>query len=168
MWQEQSKEAQNISETGLEKQVNKMLSSDPVGASAASLAIWRRIKPLTVAQLKQFWHKFSSQDMLDDGLEYREWQEGNQKCFGTVNRISGKQHGIVRKVQLNGQIFELTYKDGWQHGMERKVANDKVYIEAYKEGEHRAKLAFNTNFKRTFIRDPDHLLDDVTPGDFIH
>lgn len=50
--------------------------------------------------------------------------------------------------------------------MERKVANDKVYIEAYREGEHRAKLAFNTNFKRTVFLDSEHLLEDMAPSDF--
>ena len=94
-------DVQNFYENSLAEKVNTMLKSIPEGASAASLAIWRKMQPLTVAQLEKLWNKVGIKGVLSD-VEYREWQEGNVKFFGTVNRATNKMHGIIRKVQLNG------------------------------------------------------------------
>jgi hypothetical protein len=68
--------------------------------------------------------------MLYDGLEYCEWQESEDlksdavsRYFGTRDSLTGAKHGIIRVIEKDGKIYERSYKNNTQHGLEIKYKN---------------------------------------------
>ena len=65
---------------------------------------------------------------------YREWADEQEcRCYGQVNKVTGKPEGIVRKVTKAGYIYEGQYKDGQLNGQGRLICSDgKCYLGSWK------------------------------------
>ena len=63
--------------------------------------------------------------MLDlNNCVYEEWQEQGKLRFGMRHKLTGKRHDLVRTVELNGSIYEASYKDGRMHGLYRWICDN--------------------------------------------
>jgi hypothetical protein len=100
--------------------------------------------------------------------EYQEWGAGRWRNYGMRHKVTGAEHGIVRKVYYNGRVIEATYLDGRKHGLCRECFNVKVNVHLHRFGAYLTGFAFSFNFTETGRDGPQpELLHDLSPAEFI-
>ena len=149
---------------------NSLLDQRPTGAPFPVIKTWQKMRPLRVAQLLKYWALVESDMPMFDlkTAGFQEWADKyGWRFFGLRNKDGGKQHGVARVVQTDGQIGECSWKNGKEHGLGRWTWEGRAYVALYKDGVMLASFDFNMNFEET---DRDNgssaLLDDLTPEDF--
>ena len=83
------------------------------------------------------------------------------------HETTGKRHGIVRMVTGDGDILEMSYRNGNRHGLKRVVYKNVVKVFLNKDGSSVAYVCFDSDFYETERGGPQqHLLDDFTADMF--
>ena len=69
-----------------------------------------------------------------DNAEFATWRQYSKDCSGMRHLFTRFKHGIVRRVDENGNIWEGSYKGDKMHGINRLLYCDKIWIKVSKEG----------------------------------
>ena len=80
-------------------------------------------------------------------------------------------HGVVRKVDATGEIWEYSCKDNELTGLRRYIEGDGVWVYLVKDGRPIAEFYFDHNFKEltgkyTAREDPHGHFKNITPLHF--
>ena len=109
----------------------EMFESTPLSDNEEKKKLWQIIHKNNVAQLIDSYQRLEPDSMIVDGeSKYDEWNgmhDSHQgKFFGMRHRETGKPHGLVRFVpnEIEGWIYECTYKLGERHGLEIRYLSD--------------------------------------------
>ena len=105
--------------------------------------------------------------MTSFAAEFTEWRSSGWHNVGMRHRVSGKRHGIVRRITNNENIGEGTFKDGKCHGLNREISSEKVTVELRKDGKWLAHFSFTFGFDEIERKDPSGLLNNLYPQDFM-
>jgi hypothetical protein len=127
-------------------QIERELSQAPSvdqGTKEKCVQNWKRLKPLTIEDIKKYWHKAElevnqPQDELAEefdlsGCEFTTWEKNGSLYIGTRKKDSDHtiKHGVVRQITNDGMIFEATYKNGLIHGIGRIIKEQTINVQIY-------------------------------------
>ena len=152
--------------------IEKMLLREPKASFENELAVWRKMRPLTIDDFQTFWERVEADRPLFDVnvAEFMNWQCWDTDGFrssGMRHKISKKEYGIVRESCAHGGICEATYKHGQYHGLSRCIQFNEVWIDVWRTNRVVASLCFDSDFKEQSRGGPQaHLLEKVQPSDF--
>ena len=115
------------------------------------------MKPLTLEELEAWWNFLRPMQTLahDDGTaQYEEWWDGDGDVSGMKHIVQGQMHGVCRKITLDGDIIEGTWRNGLRHGFQREITSVGVKIQVFQDFERIAQLCFDFDFGETYRDDP--------------
>jgi len=127
-------------------QIERELSQAPSidqGANEKCVQNWKRLKPLTIDDIKKYWHKAElevnqPQDELAEEIdlsdcEFTTREKNGSLYVGTRKNDSDHtiKHGVVRQITNDGMIFEATYKNGSLHGIGRVIKEQTIQIQIH-------------------------------------
>lgn len=146
----------------------RLLSNEPSGASLEAMNLWSSLKPLNCKIFDDFAAKADSDSPKID-LEECELKndESGVHCFKMIHKKTGKRHGLVRMISSDGDVLEMSYRNGNRHGLKRAIYKDQVKVYLSIDGSQIAYLYFDENFYETERGGPKvHLLADITADMF--
>ena len=121
--------------TGIKKEINDFLLSEPEGADAARLQSWRALKPMDLFLFESFYRR------VGRGIQYRmasfgEYDDGSsQTYYDTAMTRNGELNGPRRFIwSSSGSIDTRTYKDDQMHGLYIIVRSNNILAIVYREG----------------------------------
>ena len=103
------------------KLLQEMLKTEPVSGkhrpSLVNLRQWRRLEPRSLQFYDHHWNKVNKGTLLfHHNFKFESWEsdepDGKWFCEGIIDPGTGQPHGIVRKWQDNGQIWEYSINQG--------------------------------------------------------
>ena len=133
--------------------------------------LWYSMKPMTVKLFEKFWSKVEPEEPLIDwiGSEFVSWlDDDDDRTEGMRRKFSEKPNGITRCIEnKTGDIWEQTRKKKMGHGLTRMIQSSSVEIYLYQNGTVIATLTFNRHFETIRRWDPQEMITDLEPSDFI-
>ena len=106
-----------------------LMTEEPHGASEKVIAMWQKMKPLAIEQFDEFIKEGDGKAFDPSVADYTVWNDiDGSYCEGMRHRHTGRKHGLVRKVNIDGSFSEATWNDGQKIGVRRKIYEDRVHI----------------------------------------
>ena len=154
--------------TGIEKEINYFLLTEPEGAGAARLQTWRLLKPTNLALFESFYRRVSG-EIQYRSASFGEYNDSNsQRTYDTAMTRGGELNGPRRFIWSdNGDIHTRTCKDGEWHGLNIVVKSDEIEVYVYREGNYIFELRFTTSGREIYHWDYENSFTDVTPEMFL-
>ena len=124
------------------------------------LEFWTKMKILTIPFFERYWRQVEPfLPMIDlDLTKYAEWATSDGTFnFGMRHKFNGKMHGIVRRINKNGDIVEASWKHGKMHGFSRYITSLVVYVRLWKDG----KIVASFTFTRDFLEPDQYMPQDL-------
>ena len=163
--------------TGIEKEINYFLLTEPEGAGVARLQTWRLLKPTNLALFESF-HRRVSGEIQYRNASFGEYNDSNsQRTYDTAMTRGGELNGPRRFISSYGDIETRTYKDDELHGLSISVWSGDIYqtemlyiidVNIYREGKWIFELYFTTSGRVIYRGGPEeNSFADVTPEVFL-
>jgi hypothetical protein len=158
-------QVEKSSDTSVFERVTRMLRLAPRNANSTCVNLWSQLQPLNVEWLHEYWAMVDQDSpMMDlENCHYDEWEEQGKIRLGMRHRITGKRHGIVRTIDPNGTVVEATYKNGRMHGVYRWICDEEIRMQVSQDGQGKAVLHINHEFKELVRNDPFELFSKIQP-----
>ena len=132
----------------LKMQTTRMLNEAPKSNVDATVNFWKTLKPMNTALFGKYYLKACpGSSLFGDEMVFDSGEIAN--CYsweGTKHTLSGKLHGIARKVLNSGTILEATFFQGKRSGLMRQITRNEVSIFFYKDDEYIAHYEFTADF----------------------
>ena len=144
--------------------VRRLLRTPP-DAGSKQLAMWHKMKRLTVEQFEYYWQLVEKHNPMFEfkKIKYTAWDPNHWtgllfKYEGLRHRHDGEAHGIIRVVNPDGDIIEYTCREGKSHGLFRWIKEKLVIVWLKKAGQNVAMLEFSHDFEEKCGHDSKGLL----------
>ena len=131
----------------LERELSQAPSKDQ-GADEKCVQNWKRLKALTIDDIKKYWHKAElevkrpedeqAEEFDLSECEFTTWETNDSLYIGTRKKDSDRpiKHGVVREIMADGNIFEATFKNGQMHGIGRVINKERILVQIFSSEKH--------------------------------
>ena len=82
------------------------------------------------------------------------------------HNLTDEYHGVVLRIDFNGNISFRTYKHDMMHGLSVRILPDMVIISLFMEDLFMSMFQFDRRYRETHRDDLGQLLHELNPKDF--